>query len=132
MSGQILANIGTAYWGLLFLSVLWGWLRNNKILFIHLVFSSLILYFGVKYLPLNLPCQGNSNGAGFLFGPIVFVISYALLRMFYKKAFKREPDMRAYSSYSIRDNRRLNSFDYLTFFIPVMLSAIINLMLANE
>ncbi len=131
VSGQLFFDIGAIYWAILFLSVFFGSLRNNVILTIHFVISSVMLYYGIKYLPLNLPCEGNENGAGFLFGPIVFVASYTALRFTYKKIFNVEPDMEAYSGYSSRDKRGLNFMDYLTFFIPFMLSAIVNLVLAN-
>lgn len=131
LSGQLLASIGMIYWGVLFLSVFLGFLRSDRILFIHMALSCIMLYFGIKYFPLNLSCAGNENGAGFLFGPIVFVVCYSLLRMFYKKIFNFEPDIEAYSGYSSRDKRGLNFMDYLTLFIPTVLSVIVILTLAN-
>lgn len=131
ISGQLIATIGIMYWMLLFLSVLFGWLRSDKVLIVHAIISCVMLYFGLQFLPLNLPCMGNENGAGFLFGPFVFVVGYSLLRGLYKKIFKFEPDFEAYTGYSNRDKRGLNFMDYFTFFIPTTLSAIVNIMMAN-
>ena len=131
LSGQILANIGMAHWAILFLSVFWGFLRNNKAIIIQFILSCLLLYLGIKYYPLGLPSKGNSNGAGFLFGPIIFITLYTLLRMFYKKVYNMEPDIEAYSRYSSRDQRGLNFLDYVTAFVPFMTSAIIIIILSN-
>ena len=131
-TAQIVEYIGIGYWGILFISVCWGLLRNDKYLIIQFVLSLAALYYGLKYYPMELQTQGNSNAAGFLFSPIVFVSSYALLRIGYKKIYKFEPDLEAYSNFSNRDKRGLNFLDYVTSITPMVLSIVIGLYLSNQ
>jgi len=132
LTGQVLANIGMVHWGLLFICVSWGLLRNNIVILVNFIISCILFYLGLKYFSLELPCKGNSNGAGFLFGPIIFIILYASLRAFYKKVYKMEPDIEAYSGYSSRDKRGLNFLDYTTALVPILASAIVSIILANQ
>ncbi|PHN06584.1 hypothetical protein [Flavilitoribacter nigricans] len=131
LSGQQLFNIGVIYWGILLLSLSLGVLRINRVLLFHFLLSSALLYVGIMHYPLQLPCRGNENGAGFLFGPFAFVVSYAMMRWLYKRIYNFEPDIEAYSGYSSRDNRGLNFLDYLTALIPAVLSSIVSIILAN-
>ncbi len=131
ITGDILELIGVGYLLILFMGGNFGWLRSNSRLAVHFVIACAFFVLGVKYYGLNLSSFGNENGAGFLFGPIIFVVLYASLRAFYKKIFSFEPDMVAYSGYSTRDQRRLNFLDYVVFLVPTVLSILISLLLAN-
>lgn len=130
-TAQIIEFIGIAYWGVLFISVFWGLLRKDDHLIVHILISIIALYFGIKYYPMELHSHGNKNVTGFLFSPIVFVLSYTLLRMTYKRIYNFEPDIAAYSNYSNRDHRGLNFLDYITSITPIALSAIIGMYLSN-
>lgn len=131
LDGSTLEWIGIGYWGLLFASCFAGFLRHNSALWIHGVATSILFYFGLKYLPLELPSAGNINGAGFLIGPLLYVVSYAILRVAYKKELGMEPDIEAYTGFSSRDSRGLNGGDYIVFIVPNVLCIGTSLILAN-
>jgi len=131
-TAQLIEYVGIGYWGILFISVFWGILRKDKYLIFQFIMSLVALYYGFKYYPLELQTHGNKNAAGFLFSPILFVTTYALLRIAYKRIYKFEPDLEAYSKYSSRDKRGLNFLDYVTSVTPMVLSIGIGLYLSNK
>ncbi len=83
--------IGMSYWMIIHIGIATNRLRNNLKLLIHFFISILLTFMGIKYFPLYLSSNGNSNGAAFLFAPIILVGSYILLRFLYIKAYKMEP-----------------------------------------
>lgn len=131
ITAENIEYIGLVYWWILTMSVLLGWLRNNKSLMVHFILSLISLYFAVSWYSLELASVGNKNVVGFLYSPIIFVCSYALLRHLYKKIYNMEPDIAVYSGFFTRDNRGLNFLDYVTAILPIVLSILIGIYLSN-
>ncbi|WP_271783403.1 hypothetical protein [Aquimarina algiphila] len=103
-------------------------LRNNKLLLILLLITLLIGLFG--YISSNYYIAVLSGRLSYsLFGPFIYVLSYGLLRIAYKKTFNKEPSYERYSWYDYEDGRKLNVFDLLVHIIPMLLGFILPILL---
>jgi len=105
-------------------------LRSNKILTVLTLVALLIGIYGllIRGEETEMP---NGNGADFLAAPFVYVVSYALLRMLYKRVYKMEPTYERYSWYDAKEGRNQNWLDVTVYILPMLLSFVVPLMMGK-
>lgn len=69
------------------------------------------------------------NSADSFFGPLIYIVSYALLRFVYKRKFHVEPTYDRNSMFDKADGRRQNWLDITVHVLPFFLSLIIPLLI---
>jgi uncharacterized membrane protein len=103
-------------------------LRSNKVLIILLTITFPIAIFGLIIRGVNTEMV-NGNAADMLLSPFIYVASYALLRLVFKRIYKMEPTYERYSWYS--DGRKQNWLDVIVHVIPLMLSFTLPFLIEN-
>jgi hypothetical protein len=96
-------------------------LRNDRL--IKRVIISAMLFATVGFF---LEIKGDDIGSGFapavFAAPLVYILSYALLRNLYKALYRVEPTYNRASWYDHEDKRRQNWFDVLVHILRWLLS----------
>ena len=132
ISGRLITNIGFLFWCIPLFLLFVGRLRNSTILVVLFMISLILSIYGIYIFDTGITFGNNKNAAGFLFAPFIFITLYTLMRYGFIKAYGFEPDFPYHSKYSRIDNRKLNFFDFLVFFIPTVVSVVIVVALSNS
>lgn len=131
ISGELVFKIGFLFWMIPFCLILLGKFRNPNVIWGLFIISLLFSIYGIYIFDNGITFGNNKNAAGILFGPLVYILLNALMRHGFIKAYGFEPDIPHYSKYSRIDNRKLNLFDVLVFFIPTFVSVLVATLLSN-
>jgi hypothetical protein len=123
VSSNTILYIGYILTGLLAVLGFMKVLRNDKlikrIIFIALVFATFGFFIRSKE---------NDIGIGFapavFASPLVYILSYALLRYLYKSFYRVEPTYNRSSWYDDEDGRRQNWLDVLVHVLPMFIAII--------
>ncbi|WP_224490964.1 hypothetical protein [Robertkochia flava] len=95
-------------------------LRSNRILLILTPISLVVGLWGMLISGVKTETI-NGNGAEFLIAPFVYLSSYSLLRMLYKKLYKVEPTYNRFSWYDKEEGRKQNWLDVTVHILPMVL-----------
>lgn len=105
-------------------------LRSNKVLIILLTITFPIAIFGLIIRGVNTEMV-NGNAANMFLSPFIYVASYTLLRLVFKRIYKMEPTYERYSWYDYSDGRKQNWLDVIVHLIPLMLSFTLPFLIEN-
>ncbi|MCB9164911.1 MAG: hypothetical protein H6592_15160 [Flavobacteriales bacterium] len=92
------------------------WLRNDRLLLILVLATAVLAIIGIVG---RIPENPRLNTWDGLLGPFAYVGSYALLRHWYKKVFRREPTYQRASWYDHEEGRRLDWYDVTVHVLPM-------------
>jgi hypothetical protein len=99
-------------------------LRNDKNIRILIIITVLIAIYPLKLKLENAPYFGYMRVTDCLFLPFFYVSTYGLLRLIYKRIYKREPTYYRQSWFDPEDNREQNWFDMFVYigsmFLPII------------
>jgi len=132
MSGELLGNIGIIFWCIMIFLIFFGYSRNNTVLVFYFIGALILTILGLGIFNERISWSGNSNVAGILFAPLMYLTFYVLLRNLYKRAYKFEPDFVPHWNYSHRDGRKLNIFDFIVYLLPTLFSFFISLFISRN
>ena len=71
----------------------------------------------------------KGHAATTFFGPIIYISTYQILRIIFKKQTGIEPAYEFASTYDSKDKRGLGVFDYIIFIFPFVLATAISLII---
>lgn len=71
----------------------------------------------------------KGNVATAFFSPIIYISTYQLLRIIFKKMKGIEPAYEFAATYDFTDKRKLNFLDYIVFVVPMGLSFVSSLLI---
>lgn len=104
-------------------------LRNDRIIFILINATGLISVYAIFSKNQGLPFVGRVRGSNALFIPFIYVLTYAVLRHFYKQTYNREPTYNRTDWYDSDEGREQNFFDVAVFILPMAFSIFFPLLL---
>ena len=105
-------------------------LRNDRIIFILIKSTGLISVYAIFLKIQGLPFIGRVRDSDALFLPFIYLLTYAVLRHFYKKTYNREPTYNRTSWYDSDEGRELNFFDVAVFILPPFFSILFPVLLS--
>ena len=124
LTGSQILIVGLILTGVLVTCGFMKLLRSNRVLFILTPIAFIIGLYGVLIRGAQTEMV-NGNGSDFLLAPFVYISSYALLRMLYRKVYKVEPTYERYSWYDAEEGRKQNWLDVTVHILPMMLSFVV-------
>lgn len=124
ISPTVIANLGLALTIILALAGADKRLRSDRTL---LVVGVVALTIGIVGFLIRSESTGvaRGNAADFLFGPIIYVLSYGLLRKIYKSIYHVEPAYVWLSGYDAEDMRNVNFLDKVVYVLPLLLGMVL-------
>ena len=124
VKGEQLLIIGLCITGILAVCGFMKLLRSDRTLIILTVLTIPIGVFGLCLIGDNTEMV-NGNGATTLVSPFIYITSYALLRMLYKRIYKMEPTYERFSWYDAEEGRKQNWLDVTVHILPMLLGFIV-------
>lgn len=112
--------------GMLIVAGFMKMLRNNNTIKVITLISILVAAGGFL-IRSETTKMTTGNAADSFFGPSIYILSYSLLRYFYKRKYKVEPTYEKYSWFDHAERRPQNWLDVTVHILPMMLSIIIPL-----
>lgn len=123
---QLITIIGIGITGVLgFLSTI-KLIRNNTILIILFLITISISIFGLTIRD-QVPVLKGGHPADTLFGPLILIAAYSILRYVYKRIYKMEPTYDHLWKFDFGDNRELKPLDIIVHLIPFLMGMILPL-----
>ena len=103
-------------------------LRSKSTLIILLVFTFSIAIFGML-IRNETTKMVNGNTADMLLSPLIYILTFTILRYFFKRKFNVEPTYKRHTWNDYDAGRRQNWFEVLVFALPLFLSLILRFIL---
>ena len=130
--GEIIGLIGILGWAMN-LTITWqGFNRIKAVYYANVSISIVLAIAGIVLFPKKIADEVNSNVAGILFIPLLFVILHIIMSRAYNYLYGFPADPGTYMSNQAKySNRKLNFLDHLVIIIPAMLSFLIGIMIAR-
>ena len=130
--GRIIGIIGIYAWAGSMVIAWQGFNKNKLVLYSNVVVAFVLFIGGLVLYPKKLANGINSNAAGVLFTPMLFMILHYLSGRAYYFLYGFPPDSGVYTSNTAKGtNRKLNFFDHVVVFLPAVLSLTIGITLSR-
>lgn len=110
-----------------------GFNRNKIINYSNVLVAIILCIWGFILYPRNIQYEINSNIAGVLFTPLIFVIVHLIMSKLYYFLYGFLPEPNVYMTNRGKfSSRKLNFFDHLVILIPTITSLMIGILISRQ